>query len=251
MKRSLAKAHHGVTLVELLIVLVLMIILFAALGFGFTTGLNIQRISTQRRAEHNANEGLERRITRLLQSAYITTTATDTSLYFIGEMENGGSAGDMGCDRLTFTTSSPALPMATLESTDDFETQNKTQGAVGGLSEISFGTSPTGSTTNKTGLFERIQTPPDADSTQGGTESVLSEQVKEIGFQFWDGTQWVSTWDTTAGTRRLPASVKVTYTLNTDTGNNTVYHVFMVPIFTSDVTADNPVATTTTTSTTP
>ncbi|MCX6379341.1 MAG: type II secretion system protein [Armatimonadetes bacterium] len=251
MKYGMRRRHRGITLIELIVVMGLMIIMIFALGYGFTGGLDLQRVSAKRREEYSAMEGVDRRITHLLQSAFLSATANDTSSFFIGEMDEGGKSEDIGCDRLVFTTIAPSIPMASLESADDFETQHRSRGPIGGLSEVSYGTRAIGTPKgNQSGLFERVQTPSDADNTQGGMESLLSSQVQKIGFQFWNGTDWVAEWDTTvAGQRRLPASVKVTYTLNTATGSsgsdNSILHVFIVPLFTSDVTADNPVTTTT------
>ncbi len=256
MRRSKRKAQRGVTLIELIVVMAVMIILVVALGYGFVGGLDLQRVSAKRREEYSAIDGVDRQITRLLQSAFLSATATDTNTYFVGQMDEGGQADETGCDRLTFTTTSPAIPTPSLESADDFETQHKARGPIGGMSEVSYGMRAIGSPKgNQSGLFERVQTPSDADNTQGGMESVLSPQIQKIGFQFWNGTDWETAWDTsTTGMHRLPSLVKVTYTLNTATANsrsdNTATHAFIVPIFTSDVTSDNPVSTTTTTTTT-
>ena len=77
-------------------------------------------------------------------------------------------------------------------------------------------------------------------------ESVLESSVTSIGFEFYDGTEWTAAWDTTetGGTRRLPAAVKVSYTLATDTQNLT--HSFVVPLPTSDVDTNNPASATST-----
>lgn len=252
MRLSAKRGKRGVTLIELIVVMAIMITLMVALGYGFTGGLDLQRSTSRRREEYSAIEGVDRRMTRLLQSAFLSATATDSSTFFIGQMDEGGQADDIGCDRITFTTSSPAIPTASLESADDFETQHKAQGPIGGVSEVSYGMRAIGSPKSAaSGLFERIQTPSDGDNTQGGMESLLSSQVQKIGFLFWNGLEWVAEWDTsTAGRRRLPASVKVTYTLSMGgAGGETIQHVFIVPLFSSDVTSDNPITTTTTSTT--
>ena len=152
---------------------------------------------------------------------------------------------------MTFTTTSPAPPQRALDnSTDDFETQQTANGPVGGLAEISLGMTPIGNAGDKTGLFERVQRPSDGDPTQGGNESVLSADITSIGFQFWDGQQWLDTWDTTKMTPpRLPQSVQVTYKLKSEP--NGITHLFVAPIPSSDVTPSNPVAAGGTTTATP
>jgi hypothetical protein len=87
-------------------------------------------------------------------------------------------------------------------------------------------------------MFERIQRPVDADPLQGGFESLVSADVSEIGFQFWDGSEWLTEWDTRSGTRRLPAAVKVQYRLTDESTDQ--LHQFVVIIPNSDVTASNP-----------
>jgi hypothetical protein len=137
------------------------------------------------------------------------------------------------------------VPAAALNSQDDFETQQAARGPVGGLTEVSLGTTPIGNAGDKSGLFERIQRPSDSDPTQGGMESVLAPEITSIGFQFYDGTQFISAWDTTTGSRRLPSAVQVSYKLKGDDDN--VVHTFVVAIPASDVTAQNPYSATSTT----
>jgi hypothetical protein len=137
------------------------------------------------------------------------------------------------------------VPLSAIDNqTDDWPTQQTNYGPVGGPVEVSFGITPIGSPPNaETGLFERIEHPSDSDPTQGGTERLLDPDVTSIGFQFWDGTEWDPSWDTTTMTSvHLPQAVQVTYRLKNDTGN--VDHVFVVPILASDVNYNNPVQTT-------
>lgn len=253
--------QRGLTLIELLVVMVITAILASAIGHAFTAELTLQRVQESRRAQTDRSEALEREITRLLQGAKLSagtatpvtpttpaaataaitaaagTAATETTTYFWGLAENG--ANDLGCDRLTFTTTAPAIPMAALGSTDDFETQQQARGPVGGLAEVSLSTTPVGDAGGRTGLFERIQRPSDSDPSQGGTETDLDFQVARIGFQFWDGLEWVTTWSMTSPPR-LPAAVRVSYTLAG--APSTDIHVFVVPIPASDVDSDQPVS---------
>ena len=227
--------RRGVTLLELLIVLSITAILAAAIGYAFSAELTLQRVQEKRRAEANRSEVMEREITRLLQGAKLSADATSTTTYFLGLSETNGN--ELGADRLTFTTTAPAIPMAALGSADDFETQQGARGPVGGLAEVSLSTNAVGDPSGRTGLFERIQRPVDADPSQGGTESDLDFQVERLGFQFWDGLEWVSTWSAT-NPPHLPAAVQVSYTLYGTP--NTEVRVFVVPIPASDVNADQP-----------
>jgi type II secretory pathway pseudopilin PulG len=237
MTKKRRKGRAGISLLELLVVLVMLGFLTYALVYAFVGGLDFERRQVQRQSEQNPASRVERRITELLTHALLSESATDPTTYFVAAIEGDGK---LGADRITFTTTAPGLPLATQQSTDTFETQHTQQGPQGGVAEVSLSTIAVGEAGSNTGLFERLQRPADGDATQGGMESVLEPAVTAIGFEFYDGTQWVTDWDTlTSGTRRLPAAVRVSYTLATDNTDQT--HSFVVPIPTSDVDADNPV----------
>jgi hypothetical protein len=177
---------------------------------------------------------MEDELTRLIQGARLS--ASTTSSYFQSETDSGGS--NLGCDRITFTTIGDGVPMASVYSDDDFQTQQTSRGPVGGLAEVSIGTTPVGDPGDKTGLFERLQRPSDTDPTQGGNEFLIDSNVDSIGFEFYDGNEWIDSWDTTTGAVRLPQAVQVSYTLKDDTAHTT--HLFVVPIPASNVTSLNP-----------
>ena len=112
-------------------------------------------------------------------------------------------------------------------------------GPQGGVAEVSLGMIAVGEEAPSTmGLFERLQLPADGDAAQGGTELVLEPAVTQLGFEFYDGIEWTTDWDTQNSTRRLPAAVRVSYTLATDADGH--LHTFVVPLPASDVDADNP-----------
>jgi len=259
--RGRDRCRLGVTLIELLIVLVITAILASAIGYAFTAELTMQRIEEARRADLDRSDATERRITHLLQGAKLTLPAAPGAVpvlpaapgppatagpsaapsqvtYFAGLAEGG--ANDLGCDRLTFTTTAPALPLASLDGTDDFETQQEVRGPVGGLAEVSLSVTPVGDAGGQTGLFERIQQPSDADPTQGGSESLLDGRIARLGFQFWDGAEWVTTWGA-ANPPRLPQAVRVRYTLRGRPDSEV--RVFDVPLPASDVNAEAPQST--------
>jgi Tfp pilus assembly protein PilE len=241
------RRQAGTTLLELMIVLIMSAILAGALAYAYGAEARLQELSEARAATTDKTDAMEREIRRLLQGARLSTSTTDTTTYFQG-VTDAGATTELGTNRITFTTTAPGIPMAAMGSTDDFATQQQNTGPVGGLAEVSLGTGPVGNPGDLTGLFERMQRPSDADPTQGGMEWDLDPDIASIGFQFWDGLEWISTWDTTQGTRRMPGAVQVSYTLTNDP--NKTIHIFTVPIPASDVTAQNPM-TATTTATTP
>lgn len=219
------KRQSGFTLVELLIVMVITAILASALAAAFSAALTLERSSNERRATQERTDQTEAHITRLLQGARLAPSTSDQTTYFLGIVDS--QATPLGSDRLTFTTAALGVPMAAMAGTDDFEVQQQTIGPVGGLAEVSLGTTAVGDPQGQSGLFERIQRPSDSDPTRGGMESLLDPAITSIGFQFWNGTQWMPTWDTTTS-RQLPQAVRVTYTTLTDAGTET--HGFIVPL---------------------
>ncbi|MGC4044510.1 MAG: prepilin-type N-terminal cleavage/methylation domain-containing protein [Armatimonas sp.] len=237
MKRKL---RAGLTLLELIIAVAIMAILVGALAFAFSGGLNYERVARRRQTEAGRVEALEKRLTHLIQSARLPANGqTDTSGYFIAATESGDSS--LGAERITFQTTGDDVPLAARESADDFETQHEARGPVGGLAEVSLSMTAVGDAGNRQGLFERLQRPSDADPDQGGQERVLSPDVVRLGFEFYNGTDWITTWDTTDGgteVYRLPAAVRVNYAMTGDP--ETLTRQLVVPIAASDVTADNP-----------
>ena len=236
-RRRIHRHQAGLTLIELLLALTLGVILVAALGFTFSAAANLQKAHAARIATQDQTARVENEITSIIQGAKLTTTATDTTSFFQGV--NSGAQTDLGCDRLTLTTTAPGVPMASQQdATNDFETQQTMRGPVGGVAEVSLSTTPVGDAGGRTGLFERTQRPSDGDPTQGGIEAVFDADISDIGFQFWNGQQWITTWDTTLGDRRLPEAVQVSYILTADPQRQT--HVFVVTVPESDVTQNNP-----------
>ncbi len=229
---------RALTLLELLIAITIMAIVVGAMAFTFSAGLSYEQTARRQRAETGQVEVLEKRLTRLIQSARLPENGeADSSGYFIAYSQSGDTA--LGAESITFQTTGDAVPLAARESQDNFETQHDTRGTVGGLAEVSLSLTAIGDPGNRTGLFERVQRPADGDPDQGGEERVLSPSVAQIGFEFYNGTEWVVSWDTTNGDEyRLPAAVRVNYRLSVDP--DSVNRQLVVPIPASDVTADNP-----------
>ena len=233
---SRRRNQAGISLVELLLAMVIGAFLAGAVAFSINTEVRTERALEARQAKQASEDAVEDQITQLLKGTKLTTT--DTTTFF--QAVDDGTGGSLGVGRITFTTSSLGVPMKSLYSTDDSETQQTEYGPVGGIAEVSLGTAPVGSAPGQeTGLFERLQNPSDADPTQGGNEWLLDADISQIGFQFWDGQEWIQAWDTTtATTKLLPEAVQVSYTLRNDTTNTT--HMFVVPLLTSTVTPNNP-----------
>lgn len=246
MKRTTLQ-QNGMTLVELMIVMAISVVISGALAVAFGGAVSLQRSQEAARAAGERTDVVERTVTRLLAGARLSgTTVTPPTTFFQG-LSDGGVT-EVGSDRLTFTTTAPVVPLKSLDSADDYETQQTSTGPVGGLAEVSLGLTAVGNPGDKSGLFERVQRPSDGDPTQGGQESVLGPDIASIGFQFWDGQQWLDTWDTTTMTPvRLPQAVQVTYRLKSEPGGPV--HLFVAPVPASDVSSIDPVTSTATATT--
>lgn len=247
--------RRGLTLIEVMVSLIMSVFLIGAAGSAYVTGINFEKQMRAHRETSEAKIRFEDRLTKLLRGAYVSANQADTSTYFIGQI-NGDSMTSAASDELIFTTLSDGFNGALLGSQDDFETMNQNFGPQGGIAEVDLSTTALGEGgQTKQGLFIREQRPADGDPSQGGYESLLSPDVRSIQFEFFDGTDWQPIWgtagaDTTNLTadaataaatdgRRLPAAVRVTYTLNDDADG--VQHVLVIRLPHSDVTALNPV----------
>jgi hypothetical protein len=229
---------RAVTLIELLVAIAMTVVIIGALTRAYVVSLDYDSKIRTSRDQDDRYRLFEDKVTGLLQNAYLSADATDSTSYFIAG-DPAGNQGSGPVDIVTFTTTSSRIPGSVLESTADWESLNDSVGPQGGVSEISVSTTAVGDPGDKQGLFERQQTPSDGDPTQGGKESVLNPDVSQIQFQFFDGLEWTDAWDTRQGQRRLPAAVQVTYSLNGDDNQRS----FIVRLPLSDVTPDNPLQT--------
>jgi hypothetical protein len=91
----------------------------------------------------------------------------------------------------------------------------------------------------RTGLFQRVQRPADGDPTQGGREWLLDPQIDRVGFQFFNGTDWVDEWDTILG-RRQTASGRRAGELCPQGDAGGCVRSFVVTLPASDVDSLNP-----------
>ena len=243
--------RRGITLVELLLALTISALVMMAAGSAYTFGARTTKRLGDGRDVFARRAAFERSLGDLFDHVYLDADTTNLNTYFVsGDALSGtsaagglgGSASGAGSSEgsLVFTVLGRRLPSTLLSSDEDFETNNEKFGAVAGVTEIQLGTTPVGSPSGEqaTGLFLREQTPSDADATQGGEESLLSPDVETIRFEFFDGTDWVTTWDTvTMVTKRLPAAVRVTYKFVDEDDERTLVFTLRA----SDVTPAKPI----------
>jgi len=236
------RAQSGLTMIELLIVIVMTTIITLASGRALMASLDYNRKVQSSRLIRFRNAEFEDRMRNLLKYAYLSSVPTDTNSYFIGgsQSQTPGAAQSADPNALIFTILRPKPPGALAESTNDFETNNQNIGPSTGITEVSLSLSPVGQAPVTEGLFLRQQTPADGDTSQGGVESLFDADISEFSFEFWNGTAWDTAWNTQSQTTpRLPASVRLTFRRNDDTENQTM----VVRLIHSDVTTLDPVAT--------
>lgn len=243
--------RRAIALIELLISAVITLIVVGAAGAAYVSSIASER-QLQRSQEAQSNQvRIEQRLRDLISAAFVSADENDASTFFIGQASGTSSTDNTYADTLTFTTLGEGVNGGVMASTDDFETLNQRFGPQGGVAEISLATTPVGiPPQEQQGLFIREQRPADGDPTQGGSESVLDPDIASIQFEFFDGNDWVPTWQTAQPTsgvesgtatnygRRLPAAVRITYTLTSDSSNGG--HQIIVRLPHSDVTTDNP-----------
>lgn len=229
--------RRGVSLLELLIVVAMIGFIMAGVSRAYISVLDADGRLREGRERQLKIPRFEDRLRQYLSHAYLSADAADTSTFFIGGDSNlEGTAGP--ATTLVMTAIGLPVSSAMLTSTDDFETLNDRYGPQGGVDEISMSTTAVGQAPDSTGFFIREQRPSDGDPTQGGYERVFSKDVENVTFEFFDGVNWMPTWDTrTMGTKRLPAAVRVSYNA---VGDDTQRQLIVrLPL--SDVTPTDPV----------
>ena len=235
--------RRAFSLVELLMAVAIIGVVSAALAQGFIVGNDFGQHLENARREQSQRLSFEARVRTLLEAAWLSADETDPYSYFVASVggsaaAGGGNTGGGNADTLTFTASNLPASSAYLTNTgDDFDTLNQDFGPQGGTTEIALTHTAYGEPGDRTGLFIREQRPADGDPTQGGYETVMDADVATIRFEFFDGQQWMTDWDSgVAGQLRLPAAVRVYYTLT----DQDTEHAFTVRLPLSDVTPNNP-----------
>lgn len=229
------RLQRGLTLVELIVALIGMALIFMALGGTYGAAMAWQERSVNADSRIDDDGRLEKQLTSLLQDAYLIPLEADQTSYLIGSNSEG--VGETS-DTLTFTRLGPPPSSRYLNSEEqDFAALNEAYGVQGGLEEVSLSLVAVGSEAQGAGLFLRQQRPSDGDATQGGREKLLDENIVALSFEFFDGQQWLPTWDTvTTGPRRLPAAVRLYYTLADESEPRTL----VVRLMNSDATPEDP-----------
>jgi len=231
--------RRGVTLIELVIAIAIVGLLSMAITRAFVAGIDYETKVSAARERIEARDRIDDRLTNLFHHAYLSPNDAETNTFFIAGSQQDGSIESGNATDVQFTVQGERIQGALLASQDDFETINQIYGPPGGIAEIALSLTAVGDPGTAQGLFIRTQRPADSEPTQGGVESVLDPSITSIEFEFWDGTAWQPTWSTLVGAdKRLPAAVRITYSLEGESADQP--HVLVVQVPNSDVTADNP-----------
>jgi hypothetical protein len=231
---------QGVTLIELLVVSFMTALITIGAATAFRASVDFQRNVLPQRERVVRIQRFEDRLRNLLSKAYISADENDTATYFaLGSLtgETTTNEDDLPTS-VTFTTFGNAPTGGAVASVETFEEIHSKYGPQGGTAEYTLGTEPIGDAGDRTGLFLRTQRPSDGDPTQGGEEEVFFEGLQSIGFEAWDGTAWVTEWDSVSlQERRLPAALRITYRLS-DEANRP--KTVIIRLAASDVTPQDP-----------
>lgn len=226
---------RGLTLLELMISMMLLAMVGAALVGAWTSAARARTTTILSAQAHQESIEIEEKLERLLRTAFLTTDANDETSYFKGLDANGTSTE--AAHGIVFTAAGTRPAASVRQADEPLEDLNQRFGAQGGVVERALSLTPVGDPSGRTGLFLREQRPADGDFEQGGYESLLLEGVSDLNFEFFDGAQWVVNWDTQEGQRRLPAAVKVEFTINGEAKS------LIVRLPASDIDEQNPLTT--------
>jgi general secretion pathway protein J len=202
---SRKRRSRGFTLVELLVAIVVLslisVLIYSAFSSMKRSREGIERLDDRYREGRLAMA----RMTRELQSAYISLHAPINSALLIQKTAFIGSTGTPA-DRLDF---------------DSFSNRRLDRNShISDQCELSYFGSPNPDLSGVTDLARRVSTTLDLDPKKGGRVEVLATDIDLFDLQYLDpqSGNWVDTWDTTQGVTgqpaRLPVQVRILLVLN-------------------------------------
>jgi general secretion pathway protein J len=203
--RAPKRSSLGFTLVELLVAIVVLslisMLIYSAFSSMKRSREGIERVDDRYREGRLAMV----RMTRELQSAYISLHAPINSALLIQKTAFIGSTGTPA-DRLDFAS---------------FSNRRLDRNShVSDQCELSYFGSPNPDLSGVTDLARRVSTTLDLDPKKGGRVEVLATDIDLFDLQYLDpqSGNWVDTWDTTQTVTgqpaRLPVQVRILLVLN-------------------------------------
>jgi general secretion pathway protein J len=202
--RTLRRTLRGFTLIEVLISIAILAAITSIL-FGAFSALKKSKDGISRLQDRQREGRLAMaRITRELQSAYISAHVPLNQALIVQKTIFKGERGTPS-DRVDFTA---------------FANQRLDKNAhVSDQCELSYYGSPNPDGSGTNDLVRRIDTEIDLEPTKGGRVEVLATDIDMFDLQYLDAQtgQWQENWDTTQTTGqpdRLPLQVRVILVLN-------------------------------------
>jgi general secretion pathway protein J len=201
---SAVRRARGFTLLEVLISIAILAAITALL-FGAFSALKRSKDGLTRMQDRQREARLAMaRMTRELQSAYLSAHLPINQALMIQKTIFRGETGTPA-DRVDFT----AFANMRLEKDSHVSDQ----------CEISYYASPNPDGSGTTDLVRRVDSSIDLEPTKGGKVEVLATDIDLFDLQYLDSqtAQWQERWDTTQATGqidRLPLQVRITLVLN-------------------------------------
>ena len=221
-KPSRNRARTGFTLIEVLIASAIVALLTAGLGASLHVAFKARRSAADGIATIRAARIALDSLARDLQSALpptgvlagAMTGGSDTSGTISFYATSSGSVGNGASDiqQVTFTVIGP----------NDVQTTSGTAAA----SPLKPG-AMTGS--DESVLVRRVKRSLLAPVDETLTDQVLCRHVRSLTMRYYDGTQWLDTWDSTGVDNTLPLAIELTLSLApTDAGSAVPYNITRV-----------------------
>jgi hypothetical protein len=209
--------RRGITLLELMIAVVVVTVTVGAATRAFLSGLGYEAKLAKTSDAEADRTYLEDSMATILRGIRLGRDG-----YLVSPVPGLGSptTGLGGSSSVAFTSVSQELPTRFgTDTNSDWEELNQRYGAQGGPAEIAFSLTPAGDAGEMQGLFQRRQTPPDAEPGRGGRERLLDGRVKDLRFEFLQSSDWRDAWDSRDGDQKgkLPSAIRVTYRLTDET----------------------------------
>ncbi|MBI2082785.1 MAG: prepilin-type N-terminal cleavage/methylation domain-containing protein [Deltaproteobacteria bacterium] len=216
--------QRGFTLIEVLIAITLLAIIsllvWQAAG---TTFASKERFDTRYEIFQSAGLSLQQ-MTKELESAYLYSTPDFLGRSGAGEQRVktvfiGSDEGDQ--DSLTFTTLTHVRYLKDSKESDQ--------------AEVSYFLEPDEESEQELWVLKkREQSPPDADSKEGGRTSILFKGISELNFRYFDSVkgEFVESWDSSSldNINKLPRAVEILLIVQ-DPMDEEVTHRFLTTAF--------------------
>lgn len=206
-----SRPHHGFTLLETLVAMVIFGIITVSLSLAFSVALQSQQTNTTRFEESGSVRIVMDTLTRDIEQAY--ASAQNPACVFIAGSDQGGAANssNISSGLLTLTTRSNRINAPYAADPNDPNSQNGQSGpTLGNTTQDNNDTTPPQSDPAlvrydldpQSGVLQRtVFAIPNlqylSQNASGGPETVLANNIVSLTLRFWDTSQqnWRTDWD--------------------------------------------------------